>query len=48
MLGVHCPRPGLDFMAKVLEELVPARKGCAEAGFSARGEKLDVDVSFVL
>ncbi len=35
-------------MAEVFEELVRARKGCAEARFSARVEKLGVDVSFVL
>ena len=35
-------------MAKVFEELVRARKGCAEACFSARGKQLGVDVSFVL
>jgi hypothetical protein len=35
-------------MTKVFEELVRARKGCAEARFSARGEQLGVDVSFVL
>ena len=35
-------------MAKAFEELVRARKGCAEARYSARGEQLGVDVSFVL
>ena len=35
-------------MAKVFEELIRARKGCAEARFSARGEQLGVNVSFVL
>ena len=35
-------------MAKVFEELVRACKGCTEARFSARGEQLGVDVSFVL
>jgi hypothetical protein len=30
----------LDLMAKFLDKLICERKGCAEAGFSARGERM--------
>jgi hypothetical protein len=46
MRGIHCPRPYL--LAEVYEELVRARKGGYETRFVARGEKLGVDISFVL